>query len=181
MKKKFASSLIFAASLLALAFPTGCETGGQVATATVQAAGEAGGNYLLVSHYTPGTSFVDPAFLAGYESMLPKIAAVMQGAVTPADFTQIVQAFRSSGKLTPGQAAALGVFDSVSDSFVTTNGMNNLTPEGANVALAAGNLAQGLAKSVGSITGTNWTLPVWVPPTQGAVVPAAAAKVLLGK
>jgi|GEM_PF-2586505 len=160
--------LAIAALLLgASALQTGCATPGQNATALTQAAGEAGGAYLLGLHSTNGV--VDPAYLAGYETVVPKVAAVMQGAITPADFQLIVSSFKSSGKLSAGQLGALGFANSITASFVQYNGGNNLTPDGAAVALAAGNLAVGMGEAVGLVTGVNWTPPTWVPPTANVV------------
>lgn len=157
MKNKLLSVFF---GIAAMGFIVGCATTPQQnLNALIRAAGQAYGAAQLQQHtlHDQGIGFVDPAYLVNYEDLVPKVAHVMDGAVTPADFGKIVSQAKVTA--TPQQAAALGFFDSISTSFVQYNGGPTPTADGALTGAAAKTFAAGMADAVGLVTGTNWTPP----------------------
>lgn len=129
-------------------------TAQQRASALVRAAGEAYGAKVLAG-FRSSAGVVDPAALAQYEIEVPKIANVMQGQMTPADFYKVAQVVKTTA--TPAELSALGFLDSITTSFVQYNGGATRTVDGSIVDAEAHQLAQGMVDAVGLTTGTNWT------------------------
>jgi hypothetical protein len=142
---------------MALVVIVGCAlTPSQQIVAAGQGAGQAIGAKLLADHSVNGT--VDPAYLASYESEIPKVAGLMQGAITPADLHAIL-GVSSSVKLSSSQLAVVGLLNGVSAEYIKVNGGSTPTPDGALTDAAAKQVAAGLASAVGLVTGTNYTPP----------------------
>lgn len=155
----FSLSAVAALLLGSLSFltMTGCSglSPSQLIASNGMAAGEAVGKTLLSKHSVNGV--VDPAYLARYEAQVPKVANLMQGAITPADIHDLI-ADASGVTLTSGQSTVVAYLDGLSPEFIKSNG-NPLTPDGAIAAAAAQQFSAGLARAVGFVTGTNFTPP----------------------
>jgi hypothetical protein len=146
MKNKL---VLFFATALAV-FLGGCaSTPQQQMVAVTKAVGQAYGSYVL-------TRNPSPEYLAKYKDLVPKVAHVMQGAITPADFHNLISQVQLNVTLTPQQAAAVGFLSSINDSFVQYNGGATPTVDGALADTIAKQLAAGMVAAVGSTTGTNW-------------------------
>lgn len=157
MKNKLVSVLSLAAACIAAAFVTGCgTTTGQKIVAVGTGTGEAIGSKLLKDHSTNGV--VDAAYLAKYEAEIPNVAGLMQGKITPADLHDIL-GVASSASLSSDQTAVVGLLNGVTDEFVKVNGGATPTPDGNQVDAAAKQVAAGLGRAVGLVTGTNYVPP----------------------
>lgn len=149
MKTKILSVLSIAAAFALCC----CLTPGQQAVAAGIGAGEGIGTLLLKSHIVNGS--VDPGYLASYESEIPNVAGVMQGAITPADLSKIL-ANASNAGLNKNQLAVVGTLNGITTEFVKVNGGPTPTPDGLTAQGAAQQLAVGLGLAVGLVTGANY-------------------------
>jgi hypothetical protein len=122
----------------------------QLISSGVQAIGTSYGSYML-------TKYPSPAYLANFETLVPKVYHLMQGAMTPADFHLLIGQIKTNTMPDAKQAAALGFLASISKSFVQYNGGTTPTADGALADAECKQLAQGLSDAVGVSTGTNWT------------------------
>jgi hypothetical protein len=138
--------------ILGLSISFGVAGCGTTAGQNIAAAGEALGSYMLKKHIVNGV--VDPVYLASYESEIPNISGLMAGKITPADLHTLL-ANSSAVALDSNQTQLVGFLDGVSQEFIQTNG-NPITPQGAEVQAAAQQLAIGLGRAVGLVTGTNY-------------------------
>jgi hypothetical protein len=125
----------------------------QLISSGVQAIGTSYGSFMLTKYNTPA----NPQYLANYETLVPKVYHLMQGAMTPADFHLLIGQIKANTTPDAKQAAALGFLASISKSFVQYNGGTTPTADGALADAECKQLAQGLADAVGVSTGTNWT------------------------
>ena len=108
----------------ALLFSGCAATNQQMIAAGVQAIGEAYGSSVL-------TNNPSKEYIARYKVLVPKIAHVMQGAMTPADFHVLMLQVKKSTPMNSKQAAAIGFLSSITDSFVRQNGGDAPTVDGA--------------------------------------------------
>lgn len=146
------SALLVACSL---AF-AGCAgmTQQQIIAANVEGAGEAVGVKLLKAHETNGA--VDLVYLSSFVDEIPKVANAMQGAITPADLHVILN---NTQGLSSDQLAAVAYLDGVSPEFIAVNGGTTPTIDGAIADASFKQFAAGLGRSVGLVTGQNYSPP----------------------
>lgn len=148
---------LLAIVLCAVAFVSACAlTPSQQIVAAGTGAGEAIGSKLLKAHSSNG--LVDPVYLASYEAEIPKVAGLMQGAITPADLHTILANAGTSG-LSADQTAVVGLLNGVTDEYVKVNGGSTPTPDGSLTDAAAKQVAAGLSRAIGLVTGINYAPP----------------------
>lgn len=128
----------------------------QQIVAAGEGAGEAIGSKLLISHQVNGV--VDATYLAQYEAEIPKVAGLMQGAITPADLHNIL-GVSGQANLNSSQTQVVGFLNGVTDEFIKVNGGATPSPDGAIADAAAKQVAFGLGRAVGLVTGTNYVAP----------------------
>lgn len=117
----------------------------------VKAAGEA---YGVVALKNAGAVEV-----AAYENNAVNLFHLMQGAMTPKAFHDLVASVKRSGAASNSQLIALGVLDSeINDSFVKANGGPTPTLDGSIADAALKQFAYGLGRAVGASTGTEWSI-----------------------